>query len=298
MEKINRLGWADGISFTAYGLRIGVRTNTPAALEQLAAVLPPGWQPSRSPEVERVYSLLVGGPGHQAQQAQQSKVRRYNLLYADAGRLARSMDLDDLLARLEGDLRIYIAERARQRLFVHAGVVGWRGRAILIPGTSHSGKSSLVAALVRAGATYYSDEYAVLDARGRVHPFSVPLSLRDGPNGEARKRQAEALGGSPGVAPLPVGLVAITKYQPGARWQSRPLSQGQAMLALLGNTVPARRRPRTALATLRKVVASAAVVKGVRGEAEQMCDALLSTADPRASAVSVVDRPRNTVLTQ
>ena len=215
MEKINRLGWADGISFTTYGLRIGVRTNTPAALEQLAAVLPPGWQLSRSPEVERVYSLLVGGPGQQAQQAQQGNVRRYNLLYADAGRLARSMDLDDVLARLEGDLRIYIAERAKQRLFVHAGVVGWRGRAILIPGTSHSGKSSLVAALVRAGATYYSDEYAVLDARGRVHPFSVPLSLRDGPNGEVRKRQAEALGGRPGVAPLPVGLVAITKYQPG-----------------------------------------------------------------------------------
>ena len=84
---------------------------------------------------------------------------------------------------------------------------------------------------------------------------------------------------------------------PGARWQARPLSQGQAMLALLGHTVPARRRPRSALATLRKVVASAAVVKGVRGEAEQLCDALLSTADPRASAASVVDRPRNTVLT-
>ena len=298
MEKVNRLGWADGISFTTYGLRIGVRTNAPAALEQLAAVLPPGWQPSRSPEVERVYSLLVGGPAQQAQQAQQANVRRYNLLYADAGRLARSMDLDDVLARLEGDLRIYIAERARQRLFVHAGVVGWRGRAILIPGTSHSGKTSLVAALLRAGATYYSDDYAVLDARGRVHPFLVPLSLRDGPNGEVRKRQAEALGGSSGVAPLPVGLVVITKYQPGAHWQSRPLSQGQAMLALLSHTVPARRRPRSALATLRKVVASAAVVKGVRGEAEQMCDALLSTADPRASAVSVVDRPENTVLIQ
>ena len=294
MEKINRLGWADGISFTTYGLRIGVRTNTPAALEQLAGVLPPGWQPSRSPEVDRVYSLLVGGSG---QQAQQAKVRRYNLLYADAGRLARSMDLDDVLARLEGDLRIYIAERARRRLFVHAGVVGWRGCAILIPGASHSGKTSLVAALVRAGATYYSDEYAVLDARGRVHPFSVALSLRDGPHGEVRKRRAEALGGSSGVVPLRVGLVAITTYQPGARWRARPLSQGQAMLALLGHTVPARRRPRTALATLRKVVASAASVKGVRGEAEQMCGTLLSAAEPRASAASVVDRPRNTVLT-
>ena len=94
-------------------------------------------------------------------------------------------------------------------------------------------------------------------------------------SGSARPRR---WAGAPASPPLPVGLVAITKYQPGARWQSRPLSQGQAMLALLGNTVPARRRPRTSLATLRKVVASAAVVKGVRGEAEQMCDALLSTA--------------------
>ena len=291
MEKINRLGWADGISFTTYGLRIGVRTNTPAALEQLAAALPPGWQPSRSPEVDRVYSLLVGGSGRQ------TNVRRYNLVYADAGRLARSMNLDDVLARLEGDLRIYIAERARRRVFVHAGVVGWRGRAILIPGASHSGKTALVAALVRAGATYYSDEYAVLDARGRVHPFSVALSLRDGPHGEVRKRRAEALGGSSGVAPLRVGLVAVTTYQRGASWRARPLSQGQAMLALLSHTVPARRRPRTALATLRKVVASAAVVKGLRGEADQMCGALLSAAEPRAFAASVVDRPRNRVLT-
>jgi hypothetical protein len=31
-----------------------------------------------------------------------------------------------------------------------------------------------VAELVRAGATYYSDEFAVLDSRGRVHPFPRP----------------------------------------------------------------------------------------------------------------------------
>ena len=291
MDNIDRLGWASGLAFTTYGLRIGVRTNTPAVLDQLPAVFPPGWHRDGAPEVDRLYSLVVGGAGPRP------SVRRYNVLYADAGRLARSMDLDAVLSSLEGDLRLYVAERARRRLFVHACVVGWQGRAIVIPGASHSGKSSLVAALVRAGATYYSDEYAVLDARGRVHPFSVPLSLRDGPHGEVRKCGAEALGGSPGVAPLRVGLVAITTYQPGARWHARPLSQGQAMLALLAHTVPARRRPRSALATLRKVVASAAIVKGVRGEAEQMCDALLSTADPRASAVSVVDYPRNTGLT-
>ncbi len=200
MDKIDRLGWAGGLAFTTYGLRIGVRTNTPAVLDQLPAVLPPGWQPDEAPEVDRLYSLVVGGAGPRP------SVRRYYVLYADAGRLGRSMDLDEVLSSLERDLRIYVAERERRRVFVHAGVVGWQGRAIVIPGASHSGKSSLVAALVRAGATYYSDDYAVFDARGRVHPFPTALSIREGTNGRTRRWSPDALGGSPGVAPLPVGL--------------------------------------------------------------------------------------------
>ena len=185
------------------------------------------------------------------------------------------MDLDDVLAGLEGDLRTYVADRARYRVFVHAGVVGWQGRAIVIPGASHSGKSSLVAALVRAGATYYSDEYAVCDARGRVHPYPTPLSLRDGTNCRPRRCAPEALGGRGGVEPLPVGRVVVTRYRAGAVWRGRVLPPGQAMLELLRHTVPARRRPKGAMATLRKVAASATVLKGVRGDAEQMRDALL-----------------------
>ena len=72
-----------------------------------------------------------------------------------------------------------IAEVARNRVFVHAGVVGWKGRAIVIPGRSYSGKSTLVSELIRAGAAYYSDEYAVFDSRGRVYPFAKPLEMRD-----------------------------------------------------------------------------------------------------------------------
>ena len=35
-------------------------------------------------------------------------------------------------------------------------------------------------ALGRAGALYYSDEYAPLDGEGFVHPYPKPLSLRKG----------------------------------------------------------------------------------------------------------------------
>jgi hypothetical protein len=38
---------------------------------------------------------------------------------------------------------------------------------------SYSGKTTLVSELIRAGATYYSDEYAVIDERGRVHAISA-----------------------------------------------------------------------------------------------------------------------------
>ena len=68
-----------------------------------------------------------------------------------------------------------------------------------LPGHSFSGKSTLVAALVRAGAVYYSDEFAVLDPDGFVHPYAKALSLDVA-------RQVEELGGVAGDEPLPARL--------------------------------------------------------------------------------------------
>src|SRR4051812_46545639 len=142
MEKIDRLGWAAGFSFTSYGRRIGIRSNDPGILDRLHRHLPPGWKPSRGSVVERLYSLVTGGPGAPP------NVRRFNILYGDIARLARSTDVGQVLETFESDLRLFVAETARRRLFVHAGVVGWRGQAILLPGQSMSGKTSLVVELV------------------------------------------------------------------------------------------------------------------------------------------------------
>lgn len=262
MDKIDRLGWAAGIVFRSYGLRIGIRVSDPAGLESLADRLPPGWRPASTPVVEHLYSLLSGGPVRSA------SVRRFHVLYAGALRIARSLQINEVFDALESDLRSYVAEMAPRRLFVHAGVVGWRGKAILIPGRSHSGKSRLVEALVRAGAAYASDEYAVFDRRGRVHPFPAPLMLRG--DGEPRKKYAvDQLGGHVVEGGLPVGLVVVSRYRPGARWRPRRLTEGQGLLALLDNTIPARRRPRDALAILGRVVSRARVLKGPRGEAAE-----------------------------
>jgi len=173
MKKLDRLGWAVGFSLKSYGVRIGIRSNEPAALDRVCRHLPSEWESTSLSIVDRVYSILIGGKGPRA------NVRRLNLLYGDHVQLARSLDLDLVFETFESDLRLFVAELAKHRVFVHAGVVGWKGKAIVIPGRSYSGKSTLVAELVRAGATYYSDEYAVLDSRGRVHPFYKPLELRE-----------------------------------------------------------------------------------------------------------------------
>jgi hypothetical protein len=218
MARIDRLGWAAGISFVSYGLRIGIRVNQREALDLLPPLLPPGWRPSPSPDVDYLFSLQLGGTSPSAH------VRKYHLLYAGSARIARSLAIEDLFEPLESNLQLLVAQASRRHLFIHAGVVGWRGRAIVIPGGSFSGKTTLVAALLRAGATYYSDEYAVLDLRGRVHPYPRRLSIREEGRLWRRRCCAVELGSRSGIKPLPVGLIAITSYKAGARWRPRSLS--------------------------------------------------------------------------
>jgi hypothetical protein len=219
--------------------------------------------------VERLYSVFMGGSGAR------SGVRRYNLLYGNLERLARSLDEEPVYDALESDLQLYVAERAERRAFIHAGVVGWKGKAVVMPGRSFSGKTTLTRELIRAGALFYSDEYAVLDARGRVHPFHRPLQIRE--NGTARQTRytVEALGGERGTKPLPVGLVIMSEYRSGALWKPRKLSAGQGTLAMMEHSVSARRQPEVVLETLQQVVTGAPVLKGVRGEANEIVDSIL-----------------------
>ena len=281
--RIDRLRWSAGTCFETYGVRVGVRLNEPRFLDRLASHLPPSWAPAASPLVDELFSLWVD-PDRNGR-------RRPSRLYTGSSRRLRTPDLDELFVVLESEIRQRVAAAAPERVFVHAGVVGWKGRAILVPGRSRSGKTTLTAELVKAGATYYSDEFAVLDETGRVHPFAKPLSVRGegGCDRHARRQAPEELGGLSGARPLRVALVVLAEYRDGADWEPRRLSAGQAVLEMLKHTVPARLRPEESLAALGRAVSDAAILAGERGEAPELASRLLQEIEDTVQSSS---RPR------
>lgn len=249
------------ICFDAYGVPVELRAHDPELLGALRGVLPPGASIAEPGGTATVYSIAEGDGSY--------------VLLADSSRIAERGELAEIIALLESTLHFHIAVAARTRLFVHAGVVGWHGGAIVLPGRTHAGKSSLVAALVRAGATYYSDEYAVLDDDGFVHPFARALGMRD-EAGRTRRLDPRTLG-VVGGAPLPVTRVVATRHVAGGAWYAAPMSPGETVLALLDNTLAARSRSADALRILTAVARRAPGIRGERGDAAAAVEQILAT---------------------
>lgn len=268
MRKVDRLGWTAGFAFVCHGVKVGIRTNNANVLKKVKEILPIGWKPLESNVVNHLYSLFMGVD------APPPNFRRHHLLYNGKLRLIRTLDEKALFDVMESMLRLTVAEHTKRRVFVHAGVVSWNGQAIVIPGSSRSGKTTLVTELVKAGATYYSDEYAVLDKKGLTHPYPKMLAIRDA-KGFQTNYAVEKFGGKAGKSPIPIAMVVVTDYKEGARWRPSALSSGKGALEMLLHTVSARRQPEIALTTLNQVASNAVVLKSKRGEAKQTAEAIL-----------------------
>jgi hypothetical protein len=244
----------------AYGVSLRLHASAGAlrdALRARAAAL--GWKDVDRPDVDLDYDVAAGADGFQ--------------LRCNGETLRSSSDGLALVDAFEDHSKIELALRARDYVFVHAGVVGWRGGAIVVPGRSRSGKTTLVEALVRGGAEYYSDEFAILDARGHVHPYPIPLAIRS--PGLRTAVSVDAMGGRIGTLPIPVTLIVLTEYHPRGRWRPRRVSPALGMLGLMDNTVAARQSPDRTMPILRAAAAGATIVRSRRGSADETARILL-----------------------
>lgn len=187
---------------------------------------------------------------------------------------------------IEGDLHHWIATYTRDYLFVHAGCVAWLGRAIVIPGRSYAGKTTLTRALLDLGATYYSDDYAVIDHDGAVHPFPRLLRVRIDPPMSTTELVDPVRNNWPiGRTAVRAALIAELKFDAVAGWDVIELSRGAGVLSLLDNTVGARERPEDALSLMSCALRDAIAIKGTRDDAQTTARRLIAMVDEVIGAV-------------
>ncbi len=254
-------------------MRIGIRVSDPLILETVLSRLPDGWTRLQTPVVDRLYSVVTP-------LIRRRNVRHLCVLYGDHTRLSRTERIEDLLDHFESDLDLHIAANSQDRLFIHAGAVSWKGHTIVIPGRSHTGKTTLVAEFLKSGAAYYSDDFAAVDHSGHLHPYPRDLSVRTENNGSERISPEKFR--AVRAQPRPITLVLLTEYAEDARWSPRPLSRGQGLLRLLENTPSARKQPAFAIGVLEKAVEGAEIHQGWRGEKEQTVQEVLNYLDGRS----------------
>jgi hypothetical protein len=173
---------------------------------------------------------------------------------------------DVVLRKVINSLHFDIALHAREASFLHASVVLWEGRLLVFPGRSRSGKSTLAAFFAEGGATYYSDEYAPVDAEGRILSYPKPISLRS--DMSARFGSSDAASPAPPAAPP--HAVVFTSFRENATFDPQPVTVETAALSLVDNSVVAGPRPRQAAEAVARLLAHRPrLAEGARGEAAE-----------------------------
>lgn len=173
--------------------------------------------------------------------------------------------------RVESDLALFSCERLAGLVAVHAAVIVRGGKALVVPGASGVGKSTLCVAAAAAGAEILTDEYALIDpTSGLVTGWRRRVRIRRAGGGVDRLDLAVE------SEPVQVGLLAFLAHATSPEPSWAPITGAEAVLGLLANTVCAQSRPDEALDAALVVARTARAVAGSRGEA---ADAIVELLD-------------------
>ena len=272
------------VAFESYGVRVAVTANDARVVERFPFLAPLEARPCEVSEADHHVDVTTRDGLRFNAKYDVHPEPADNKQIDDDIWVAGDADLELVLALLEAHVHECIALNAPDHLFVRAGAVLHQGRAIVLPGEGLSGKSTLVAALARAAATPYSEDFAVFDEHARVHPYTRRSALtpsQTATNGSDGAAQAGD------VEPREAAVIAFTSYRPGADWRPERMARGESMLALLAHAVPGEDRPKATMSGLSRVLESdPVVIRGERGEADAMASALLADAELERSGAA------------
>ncbi len=228
-----------------------IRSRAPAIAEHVARLYGEHrWVPDECAE-----STVQGRIGREPLRPWRQRAR----LLIDGAPVMHPLAAGLAVPMLEWAMNWVVASRAHRHLLLHAAVAERGGRALLMPGASGAGKTTLCALLVARGWRLLSDEFAIIDpARGRGVTMPRPPYLKDDAVTIARATIPGA-GIGPGYRRAAKGtlcymrpprdavaremesaapaLVVLPRFAPGAGCDPRPLGPGQLHAALAGNAM-------------------------------------------------------------
>ena len=157
-------GWQ--VRFSVAGVVVDVSSDTNACFEDVAKFIKL-YRPTESYAVDMRFFISRHDDRY---------VFRFVEHDAEPAVLWQSMDAREVSAAFE----IHFYTRLIQfldpdKVSLHAAVVGVGEHAFMFAGDSGAGKSSVCTAAVLAGASYFSDEFAILDEHGALIPFPRPM---------------------------------------------------------------------------------------------------------------------------
>jgi hypothetical protein len=262
-KKLEKLDWKGKIGFEIFGIKIGIRMDTPEFFENLRKILPPGSREIPFEETDKTFSIVA---------AAGTNLRGFYIETDGQTKLAQKFEVFEAssLTAIQNKIQLTLALTAPPKMyFFHAGAVSFENIGIIITGKSFTGKTTLVKEFIKNGAKYYSDDCAVLDSEGYLHPYPNPLAVReaDGRN----FLSAEFFGAETGIEPVRLEYILITEYQKNAVWNPQAVKPGEGGFKLLEHffyRMSVRRKPTETLEFLAKLTQQAKVFKSPRNEAK------------------------------
>jgi len=119
LVSLGDTGWVARGKYSAFGVSWALQSDDKSAFHLLLDRMPPGVVPTTSRASARTYAL-------RSLSATPLEASPSFVLLADGRPLLRSLDVSDIADAFEQDLKWLVAERSPRRIFLRAGVVGWR----------------------------------------------------------------------------------------------------------------------------------------------------------------------------
>lgn len=267
--------WLECRPFLAGRALVEVRTTEPDVVTRIDELFAD--MPGAAPDTDPPVRLDVRIAGEQREDPARESSFRWLETWVDGTMQVGSRQLFRHEDAVGTSIDRALLDAGSGRLHLHAALVAREGRGVLVVGEREAGKTTLAAALVRAGWTYLTDETVAFDLAlpQLAHGYPRPLRLRRGAwqffrdltqfAGVAQVRSGRLAWQTPShvlhpdghrgeTGPVAVDLVVLPNRQGEPGWA--PVPFGELLEALVSSSLDLERSGDAGMELLARLAAS------------------------------------------